>query len=386
LLADLSDQMIGVISKSRSLEPKNVTTLFDNGPYLAEEAVDRGLIDRVAPEDECESVFEEAVGAQTVLVPQGRYRIREGWFRRLLTYRRPRIAVLNAVGIINSGDARRSQSPRPVVGAQSFSALLKRTRESRRVKAVVIRIESPGGTALASELIWREIELTRKKKPVIVSMGDVAASGGYYIASAADAILAEASTLTGSIGIVGGKVVVRKLLDKLGIHRETVSVSERSTFMTPFQSFSIEERQRLRRHLHFFYKKLFVPRVAEGRKLTHDEVDKVARGRVWTGRMAKDRGLVDGIGDLDAAVALAREKAGIPPDKKARTVIYAKRSRFRHLLFDMPWHAAGNRALQARLDLLADLGLTPAGSILDWLHLVAQEDVLFMMSVSLRIK
>ncbi len=273
LLNDLSDQMIDAISKGRSLDRATVAKLFDKGPYLAEEAVDTGLIDHVAPEDRCEALLEETLGTETILVPHGRYRVGEGWFRRALTYRRPRIAVLNAVGLINSGEARRSQSPRPVVGAQSFGALLKRARESRRVKAVVIRVESPGGTALASELIWREIELTREMKPVVVSMGDVAASGGYYIASAADAILAEASTLTGSIGVVGGKVVLRKLLDKLGIHRETVSVSARSTFLTPFDSFSSEERQRLRRHLLFFYEKLFVPRVAAGRKLTHDEVE-----------------------------------------------------------------------------------------------------------------
>jgi protease-4 len=386
LLNDLSDQMIDATSKGRSLEPTKIVKLLDNGPYLAEEAMDAGLIDRVAPEDECESLLVEALGTEIALVPHGRYRVGEGWFRRALTYRRSRIAVLNAVGIINSGEARRSQSPRPVVGARSFGALLKRVRESRRVKAVVIRVESPGGAALASELIRREIDLTRKTKPVVVSMGDVAASGGYYIASAADAILAEASTLTGSIGIVGGKVVVRKLLDKLGIHRETVSVSARSTFLTPFHSFSLEERRRLRRHLLFFYEKLFVPRVAAGRKLTHDEVDKVGRGRVWTGRMANERGLVDGIGDLDAAVALARKKAGIPPSKKTRTVTYAKRSRFRHLLFDMPWNKAGFVPTERHLSLLSGLGMPQAGSMLDWLELVAQEDVVLMMPRLLKIK
>jgi protease-4 len=340
---------------------------MDHGPYLAEEAKAMGLIDRVAHEDECETILEESLGSPVVLLPHGRYRVGERWLSRLVSFRRPRIAVLYAVGLIGSGEDRRSRSPRPVVGARTLCRLLQRARESRRVKAVVLRIESPGGAAVASELIWREIELTRNSKPVVVSMGDVAASGGYYIASAADAILAEPSTLTGSIGIVGGKFVARRLLDKLGIYRETVSLSSRSGYLSPLHPFSPQERDQLRRHLRYFYEKLFVPRVAEGRGMSEEKVHEIARGRVWTGRQSKDRGLVDDIGDLDAAIELARRNAGIQENQKVRTVIFGKRAGLRHLLFDT-WSETSSLAVLGEL-----------------LELASSEDVLFLMPF-LRIK
>jgi protease-4 len=233
-------------------------------------------------------------------------------------------------------------------------------------------MESPGGTAVASELIWRELELTRNEKPVVVSMGDVAASGGYYIASAADAVLAEGTTLTGSIGIVGGKLVARRLLDKLGVHRETLAVSSPSGYLSVFHPFNDAERERLRHHLRYFYEKLFVPRVAQGRRLSEQEVHEVGRGRIWTGKQAKSRGLVDELGDLSAAIELASRKAGIPPTQKIRTVTYARKVGLRHLLFDLTWSDA------------ASVGAL--GTILDLVELTSSEDVLFLMPTYLRIK
>jgi protease-4 len=373
LLEDLSHQWVDTVAKNRSFDRARVQELLDEGPFIAEEAKEAGWIDRVGTEEQCESVLEDALGSSITPVPHGRYRTGDRWWTRLLRFRRPRVAVIFAVGVIGSGEDRRSRSPRPVIGARTLGKLLKSVRESSRIKAVVLRIDSPGGSALASELIWREVELTREKKPVVVSMGDVAASGGYYIASAADGIVAEPSSLTGSIGIIGGKAVVRRILDKLGIHRETVAVQAPSNFYSPFHAFTTDEREKLSRHLRHYYEKLFVPRVAAGRGMSNEEVDEVARGRIWTGRQGKQKGLVDELGDLDVAVELAKEKAGIPPGKKVQILTYARRARLRHLLTGVPWGEA-------------HFGGSGLGAIWDLLDLAASDEVLYLMPRVFRIK
>ena len=380
LLADLSEQMELAIAEGRGLSAERVRKILDDGPYLAQEALELGLVDRIGQEDACESHLRELLGVEVIVHPHTRYPTQDGWLRRMLGFRRPQVAVVYAVGVIASTGARRaSPSPR-IVSPRGLGELLTRVRKSRRVKAVVLRVDSPGGAAVASDLIWREVARTREEKPVVVSMGDVAASGGYYIATAADAILAEPSTLTGSIGIVGGKVVARRLLDMLGIRRETLSLHRRAGFRSPTRPFTSDERAKLREHLRFFYEKLFVPRVAEGRRLSLEAVEEVARGRVWTGRQGKERGLVDELGDLEDAVALARQKAGIPPEQKVNVVTYAKRPRLRELLsVGVPW-GAGN---------FAGLPGLPASSFSNLAELVAalvSEEVLFLMPWILRIR
>ena len=373
LLRDLSDQWSESVAANRSLDRSKVLELLAGGPFVAEDAKDAGWIDRVAAEDQCESILEESLGAELPLLPHTRYRTGDRWWTRLVRWRRPRIAVISAVGMIGSGEDRRTRSPRPIIGARSLGALLKRVRDASRIKAVVLRIDSPGGSALASELIWREVALTREQKPVVISMGDVAASGGYYIASAADAIVAEPSSLTGSIGIIGGKVVLRRLLDKLGIHRETVYAQTPSSFYSPFHPFSTEDRDKLARHLRHYYEKLFVPRVAEGRGMSPEEVDEVARGRVWTGRQGKNKGLVDELGDLDVALELARNKAGLPPDKNVQILTFARRVRLRHLLTGLPWGEARRYG-------------SALGTMFDLLDVASNDEVLCLMPQILRIK
>ena len=380
LLADLSEQMEQAIAEGRGIPSARVKEIFDRGPYMAEEARELGLVDRVGQEDVCESLLRERFGVGVIVQPHTRYPTRDGWLRRILTFRRPQVAVVYAVGVITSTDQHRARPTPRVVSSRGLSELLKRVRGSRRVKAVVLRVESPGGAVVASDLIWREMALTREEKPVVVSMGDVAASGGYYIATAADAILAEPSTLTGSIGILGGKVVARRLLDMLGIHRETLSLSRRAGFRSPTRSFTADERAKLREHLRFFYEKLFLPRVAQGRGLSPEAVEEVARGRVWTGRQGKERGLVDELGDLEAAIRLARDKAGIPPQRKVSVVTYTRRPRLRELLsVGMPWGTTS---------LVRVPGL-PASSVAALLELVTplvREKALFLMPWILRIR
>lgn len=198
-------------------------------------------------------------------------------------------------------------------GSYTVAESLKKVREDPSVSAVVLRIESGGGSAMAADVIWREVELTAKKKPVVVSMGSAAASGGYYVAAAGSFVYANPLSITGSIGIFYGKVDVAGLLRKVGINAETMRTGPHADAQSPYRPFTEEERKILGSKIEQFYG-LFLKRVADGRDLTRAEVDAVGRGRVWTGRQAKDRKLVDALGGLRQALAKARVMGGLPDD------------------------------------------------------------------------
>jgi protease-4 len=232
-----------------------------------------------------------------------------------------RIALLYAVGTIASGESDFDSPTGSVVGSDTFGEWVRKVRVDPSISAVVVRIDSPGGSAIASEVMWRELKLTRDVKPVIVSMGDVAASGGYYIAAPAHAIVAQPGTLTGSIGVVTGKFVLKGTMDKLGIGTDMVADGRSAGLYSPFQQFSPEERGRLEDQMQAVYD-LFVSRVAEGRGQTTAAVDAVAQGRVWTGRQARERGLVDELGGLDRALEIAKERAKLDPKQSVELVVY----------------------------------------------------------------
>jgi protease IV len=318
MLADLSEQLISMVAAARALDPERVAEGLARGPLLPEEALSHGLVDEVA---DCVRAWEaigESLRGKPVRVPQRRYQSR-GWLRRRLgRFRRPKVAVVHAVGVITGGEGRGSIRGPISVSARALSEVLEALRERRGVKAVVVRVDSPGGGALASDRIRLELRETARVKPVVVSMGDVAASGGYYVATAASRVVAEGATLTGSIGVIGGKFVVKRLLDRVGIHHETRTTGTNASFYSPFRSFSAEERSRHREFLRYFYEKRFLPAVAEARGIDLARADALGRGRVWTGRQAQENGLIDSIGGLDeaidAACALAgcsRERVGI---------------------------------------------------------------------------
>lgn len=201
-----------------------------------------------------------------------------------------------------------------------MAAALRAAAADEHVRAVVLRVDSPGGSAVASETIWREVALLREAKPVIVSMGALAASGGYYIACPAHVILALPATLTGSIGVFGGKVVLRALLERLGLTTGAVSRGEHALMFSARRGFDEQERQRLAAALDAIYDD-FVAKVAQGRGRTVAEIDTVARGRVWTGSDAVDAGLVDELGGLRDAVRVARSRAGLPDTAPVRPAI-----------------------------------------------------------------
>jgi protease-4 len=200
-------------------------------------------------------------------------------------------------------------------------------RADDSIKAIVLRVDSPGGSSVASDVMWRELMITRDQKPsrpLITSMSDLAASGGYYISVPGQVIVAEPGTLTGSIGIFAGKVVLDGTLDKVGVTTETVKSGKNADIYSPFSKFSSDQRAKVGEYMQGFYK-TFLTKVAEGRHTTPDRIDTVGQGRVWTGAQAKDHGLVDVLGGLDTAVTIAKQRAHIPPDEEVEIVEYAPR-------------------------------------------------------------
>ena len=245
-----------------------------------------------------------------------------------------------------------------ITGSDTLVRALREIREDDSIRAVVLRVDSPGGSAVASDVIWRELVITRegeKGKPLVASMSDLAASGGYYIAMAAPTIVAEPGTLTGSIGIFGGKVVTAGTLDKLGVNMESVSQGRFADINSPVRPYDEAERQKVLDQLHAFYDQ-FVEKVAKSRGMTPERVDAVGRGRVWTGRQAKEIGLVDSLGGLDLAVSMAKQAAGIRPESDVSLVIYPKR----RSLFDILTGTVVEGEAAAARRLVASLGGTGA--------------------------
>jgi len=247
--------------------------------------------------------------------------------------RGPRIAVIHAAGIIASGKSNYDSPGGAVVGSDTIVEYLRKARADAAVKAIVLRVDSPGGSAIASDVIWREVVLTKNQKPLIVSMSDVAASGGYYIAMPAHAIVAEPSTLTGSIGVVLTKFVIDGTLKKLGMNMEGVSQGKYAGMYSPVRPFSPEERARMMENMQATYD-TFVEKAAQGRNTTPEKIDAIGQGRVWTGRQAKEIGLVDELGGLDRAVALAKQRAKIAQDSEVELLIYPPKKSFYDIMRD----------------------------------------------------
>ena len=318
---DWFDQLVAAISAGRKRSDADVRRLIDDGPYLAADAKSAGLVDELGYEDQIDD-------APPV---KGLRRVEGESYQRVTDYTGAggeRIALLYAVGTIASGKSSFDSPGGQVLGSDTFASWVRKVRVDPSIRAIVVRIDSPGGSAIASDVIWRELMLTRDVKPVIVSMGDVAASGGYYMAVPANVIVAEPGTITGSIGVVTGKFVVKDGLEKLGINVDSVSDGKMAELNSPFKPFSKDERAKIEEQLQSTYE-LFLSRVAEGRHSTPAKIDAMAQGRVWTGRQAKDLGLVDELGGLDAAVQVARDRAKIDPKKTIQLVVYpARRSVF----------------------------------------------------------
>ena len=325
---DLYEQLVRGIAAGRRKSEAEVKSLIDHGPFLPEDALRAGLIDDLAYEDELDDKIKLAPG-KVRYVEMNQYR---GVSSSSLGLNRgPRIAVIYAAGIIASGKSTYDSPAGAVVGSDTIVEYLRKARADSAVKAIVLRIDSPGGSAIASDVIWREVVLTKNQKPVIASMSDVAASGGYYIAMPAHAIVAEPSTLTGSIGVVLTKFVIDGTLKKLGMNMESVSQGKYAEMYSPIRPFSPEERTRMVENMQATYD-TFVEKAAQGRNTTPEKIDAIGQGRVWTGRQAKELGLVDELGGLDRAVALAKQRAKIAQDTEVELVIYPPKKSFYDLM------------------------------------------------------
>lgn len=311
----VTGQLAEAIADRRKTSPEEANRLINEGPYLAEQALAAGLVDALGYRDEVYAALRKQVGNDPVLLYLGRYqRSRELANRaKQLTAPRPQVvALIQATGAIRRGRSGRSPLTGTAMGSDSITAALRAAMADPHVRAVVLRVNSPGGSYVASDSIWREVVRARNAgKPVVVSMSDVAASGGYFISMAADAIVAQPGTVTGSIGVISGKPVLGAMLGKAGVSTDSVVLGEHAAMFSTAKPFSTEEWQIVDAWLDHIYAD-FTGKVAAGRGLSAERVHDLARGRVWTGADAHERHLVDELGGLEVAAGIARRRAGLP--------------------------------------------------------------------------
>ncbi|MFM9196503.1 MAG: signal peptide peptidase SppA [Planctomycetia bacterium] len=366
-VGDLYEQLVERIAADRTLPAEQVRTLIDTGVFTPEAAVEAKLIDMVAYEDE---VISGLAGRLKIDQPKvardyaqqkldndfsgigGLVKLVEllsGQKQSAAVGKDRQIAIIYLTGEIKEGKGKDELLAGGSAGSDSVIKAIRDAAKDDKVAAIVLRIDSPGGSALASDLIWREAE--RTTKPVVASLSDTAASGGYYVAVAADRIVAAPGTLTGSIGVVGGKIAVGKALEKYGVHTDVVSKGRNAGWLSMQTPFTEQEREAFLATMKDVYR-LFTSKVAAGRKLDMENLAKLAEGRVFTGRMAKELGLVDRLGTLDDAIDEAKKLAGIDDDEAVERVLLPEPRG----LFDDLFGMAGEAAPVARLAAVAGAG------------------------------
>jgi protease-4 len=348
VINDYYEHIVESIAKDRQLEPQAVKKLIDVGMFTAEQARQAKLIDRVAYEDQWSDELKKELGADEIAWQRNYGKTQSGAdlsgmagmmkFMEMLmggdakaaTSKNDKIAVVYIVGPIMTGESTLSFLSGETIGSDTIVRALRQAEGDAKVKGIVLRVDSPGGSALASDLIWREI--VNSKKPVVVSMGDVAASGGYYVSMGAKKIFVEPGTLTGSIGVVGGKLALGGLFDLVGVNSETISRGKNSGVFSFTESFTAEQREGVKRLMLDIYKQ-FTTKAASGRGMEVGKLEALAGGRVYTGRMAVANGLADKLGTLDDAVAEVKSMAGVKDDQKIDLLILPKpKSIFEQLL------------------------------------------------------
>jgi protease-4 len=352
---DLYAQIVRGIAQGRGKNEAEIRALIDAGPFLPEDALRAGLIDDVLYEDQVtEKLGDGKREPERTIDGEDYARVS---LRSLGLNTGPRIAVIYAAGAIVGGESGYDPLNGPVVGSDTIIESIRQARKDSSVRAIVLRIDSPGGSATASDAIWRELMIARderENRPLVASMSDLAASGGYYIAMPAHAIVAQPSTLTGSIGIYGGKFVTGGTYAKLGANIESTSIGRHAEINSPARPYNPEEVKKVTEQLQAFYDQ-FVEKVATARHTTPEKIDQIAQGRVWTGQQASEIGLVDALGGLDKAIALAKERAKISADTEVELVVYPPPKSFYELIAD-EFSSTGQRGAAAWLSMNLSAG------------------------------
>ncbi len=409
LLDDLYKQMIASIADGRHIDTKKVEDAIDRGPLTAEDAKNSGLIDDFAYEDEikdrivADRDLEEAKIARNYSKKktQTDFSGLQGFIALmdLLAGNEPgesatvgpKIAVVYAIGAIMPGESQNGMLTGNVLGSETLVKAIDKVRDDEDVKAIVLRVDSPGGSALASDIIWRSVQQAKEKKPVIVSMGHVAASGGYYISMGADSIVAEPNTITGSIGVVGGKLAFDGLLNKIGVTTSIVSRGKNSGALSILEGFSDSERAAMQKMMNDIYGQ-FTRKAAEGRGMDVEKLEKLARGRIYSGVRAKELKLIDDIGTLEdtieIATAKARERGLLGKDEEPDLMRLPKpKSPLEELLGPTNGDASMKEAsalLQAAAAVNPDLAEKLSG--LGIINMLAKERVLVLMPFQMQVK
>jgi len=325
MTASITEQLVQDIAERRGISREKVGELIDAGPYLAARAQAEGLVDQLGYRDEVYAEARKQAGPDAVVLYLGRYQRAKALAERArATVTRvpgsqdPGVALIHATGPIRRGRSGRGPLTGGAMGSDTIASAIRAAAKDEHVRAIVLRVNSPGGSYVASDTIWREVVRARAGgKPVVVSMGDVAASGGYFISMAADQIIAQPGTITGSIGVLTGKPVLGGALGRAGITADRIVQGAHAAMFSSLEPFSDTEWTLVNDWLDHIYAD-FTAKVASGRGMTPEQVHQVAKGRVWTGADALAHGLVDELGGLDRAVAVARQRAGLPPTAPVR--------------------------------------------------------------------
>jgi protease IV len=373
---DYYQQLVEIISTERKLDAGKVKDLIDEGLFTAAHAKEVGLIDQMAYFDEFRKDLAQKQHVDEVALVEdyGKQQLEDedlsgfaGFMKmfELISGAEPRgkassaqkIAIVYAVGEINSGESKGGGFSSEKLGSETIIKALREAEKDPKVAAIVLRVDSPGGSAMASDLMWRDITRIKAKKPIVASMGDIAASGGYYISMGCTKIFAEPGTLTGSIGVVGGKLALKGLFDKVGLSTDSISRGKNNSWMSSDEPFSDSEREVLTRLMKDCYKQ-FTEKAAQGRNLPIGDMDSLAGGRLYSGRMAKQSKLVDELGTLDDAVAEAKKLAGLKSDEKVEKLILPKPRSFLEELF-------GGPLMQSEAKMIPSSMAGPMGQLLD---------------------
>jgi protease IV len=355
LLESTYKEYISEASAARRMDPAKFEKLVEKGPLLTSEAVDSGIVDRLAYWDQVQDYFRRGRKPWNPISLE-RYRA------YISAPAGQVIAVVHATGLIVSGSSQDSPTGGFIMGGDTVASEIRAARQNRAIKAIVLRIDSGGGSVAGSEVIRREVELANGVKPVVVSMSDVAASGGYWIAAPARKIVADPDTITGSIGVLIGKFNLSGLYALLGMSTDYVATSDNATIFSDQQNFTPEQETLIQKSLNETYAE-FTEGVARGRHMPVAAVDKIAKGRVWSGAQAKELGLVDELGGLDTAIGVAKQLAHIPANAPVRIVHYPQEKTVWQLLLEREenMNASASNSIQAALQqILASAGTIQA--------------------------